>query len=114
MMLEISNFQQYEDILKNTHKHNKQYVFIDFYADWCGPCNTIAPTIHKWSKKYDKNTIYYKIDVDNSKLNKIIKFFKIMCMPTFVKFDRTDPDNYLQIKGITDKEAIENMMKKFN
>jgi len=113
-MLEISTFQQYDDILNNTQKHNKQYVFIDFYADWCRPCKTIAPFIHKLSEKYNKNTVYCKIDVDNSKLNKIMKLFKISCMPTFVMFDKTDPDNYLQIKGAGNKESIENMVQKYN
>jgi len=88
-------------------------MFIDFYADWCGPCNTIAPIVHKWSKKYNKNTVYYKIDIDNLKLNKIIKFFKIECMPTFIMFDITDPVNYLKIKG-ANKKSIDTMMKKHN
>ena len=113
-MLEIKTLQEYDDILDNTHKHNKQYMFINFYANWCGPCTTISPLIYKWSKKYNKNTVYYKIDVDNSKLNKIIKLFKINCMPTFVIFDKIDPVNYLKIRGAANKESIENMMKKYN
>ena len=36
-MQEITGLQEYGDILKNTQKHDKQYVFIYFYADWCGP-----------------------------------------------------------------------------
>nr|QBK88694.1 MAG: thioredoxin [Mimivirus LCMiAC01] len=112
-MQEITSSQQYDDILKNTHEHNKKFVFIDFYATWCGPCKTIAPSIHEWSKQYNKNTLYCQIDVDNSKIFKIIKFFKIKCMPTFVIFDRTDPFSYEKIEGAK-SSAIENMMKEYN
>jgi len=109
-MKKIVNLQQYEDILKNI---KKQYIFIYFYVDWCHrPCKTIIPSIKKWIKKYNQNTIYYKIDVDNKKLDQIIEFFKIGNVPIFVIFDKTDPINYL--KRTADKKTIENMIKKYN
>jgi thioredoxin 1 len=39
---------------------------VDFYADWCGPCRMLAPTIKKLANKYDGKAKIIKIDVDKN------------------------------------------------
>src|SRR5947199_389365 len=41
-------------------------VFVDFYADWCGPCNMIAPTIEALSEEYDGKVKFVKVHVERS------------------------------------------------
>ncbi|MBI1184834.1 thioredoxin [bacterium] len=40
-------------------------VMVDFWAQWCGPCLMIAPTVEELAKEYDGKVIIGKLDVDN-------------------------------------------------
>jgi len=46
------------DIMKN------KVVFIDFWADWCGPCKAIAPIYEAVAKKYEGKATFVKCNVD--------------------------------------------------
>jgi thioredoxin 1 len=37
---------------------------VDFYADWCGPCQMMKPTFEKVSKEF-KEVNFFKVNVDN-------------------------------------------------
>ena len=39
-------------------------VLIDFYADWCGPCKSLAPVLEQLSEEYDGKVDIYKIDTE--------------------------------------------------
>jgi thioredoxin 1 len=42
-------------------------VVLDFYADWCGPCRVLAPTMESLAEEYKKKAIFYRINIDQSK-----------------------------------------------
>ena len=42
-------------------------IIIDFYADWCGPCQRIAPVIEQLASQY-KDISFYKIDTQAQEL----------------------------------------------
>lgn len=68
-------------------KTNKEWVFagdkpavIDFYADWCGPCKKLSPSIEALAKKYAGKIRVYKVNVDEQQA--IAGAFGIQSIPT--------------------------------
>lgn len=63
--------------------HTNQYVFVDFYADWCGPCKRFAPTLEKLSEQYT-SVIFLKVNCDECQ--EVADRYKIRSLPTFHMF----------------------------
>jgi len=55
---------------------------IDFYADWCGPCKTIAPILEDLAKEYDGQIYIYKIDTE--KEQELAAAFGIRSIPSIL------------------------------
>jgi thioredoxin 1 len=60
----------------------KTPAIIDFYADWCGPCKAVAPTLEQLSVEYENKVVIYKIDTD--KEVELSQLFGIQSIPTFL------------------------------
>jgi thioredoxin 1 len=57
-------------------------AIIDFYADWCGPCKSIAPVLEELSEQYKDDILIYKIDTD--KEMELSSLFGIQSIPTLL------------------------------
>jgi len=64
-------------------------VLIDFYADWCGPCKTVAPEIEALSRELEGKAKFVKVNIDQSK--RLAAAMRVQAVPTFMVFFRGRP-----------------------
>lgn len=60
-MLHQVNKENFESVLKDN-----EVVLLDFYADWCGPCKALHPTLEQVAKEFDQTVHIAKVNVDKS------------------------------------------------
>jgi thioredoxin 1 len=59
-------------------------VFVDFYADWCGPCKMLAPRVSRLADEFKGRAIVGKLDVDANP--ETVEKYGIMSVPTVMIF----------------------------
>ena len=62
----------------------KGFALVDFFADWCMPCITMAPIIDELSEKFKGKIKFAKINVDENQ--ELAQKFSVMSIPNFVLF----------------------------
>ena len=59
-------------------------VMVDFYADWCGPCKIVEPTMEALSGEYSGKVKFVKVNVDH---NQVVSMkYEIISIPTAILF----------------------------
>ena len=61
----------------------KGVVFVDFYAEWCGPCKMTSPIIEELSQEM-KGLSFVQIDVDQNQ--DLATKYSVFSIPTFMIF----------------------------
>ena len=59
-------------------------VLVDFWAPWCGPCQTIAPVLNEIAETESEKVTVAKVNVDNQQ--QIASKLKVKSIPTLVMF----------------------------
>ncbi|MEK6477640.1 thioredoxin [Catalinimonas sp. 4WD22] len=59
-------------------------VLVDFYATWCGPCQTLSPIVQEVSKELGDQVKVIKVDVDKNPA--AAQQFQIRSVPTLMIF----------------------------
>lgn len=73
-MKTIKNNNDYEALMDQGKP-----VLLDFYADWCGPCQTLLPTVDKLSKEFEGKVEIQKVNVDQN--SELAKKFEVRSIP---------------------------------
>ena len=79
-VIHLSNGEFDTEVLKSNVP-----VLVDFYADWCGPCHAIAPTIEALSNEFAGKVKFAKVDVDANQ--EVASRYEIMSIPTIMLFE---------------------------
>jgi thioredoxin 1 len=59
-------------------------VFVDFWAEWCGPCRTVAPSVKQLAEELKDHLTVIKVNVDEKPA--IAAQYGIQSIPTFMIF----------------------------
>ncbi|HYN13702.1 MAG TPA: thioredoxin TrxA [Burkholderiales bacterium] len=59
-------------------------VLVDYWAEWCGPCKSIAPILDELAKEYEGRLVIAKINVDENQ--QVPAKFGIRGIPTLMLF----------------------------
>lgn len=77
-------------------------VFVDFYADWCGPCKMMIPVVEELAKELEGRVKVGKLNVDENP-NTASKF-RVMSIPTFILIK--DGEMKMNVMGAMSKQEL--------
>jgi len=81
-------------------------VLIDFYADWCGPCKSLAPRLEKFAEAHQDKVKVVKINVDESP--QLAAAFGVRSIPTLVT--KKEGAAIYMVTGAVPNEILEKLV----
>ena len=82
---------------------SKQPVLVDFWAEWCGPCKAIAPSLEELSEEMGSKLKIVKINVDENP--SISQTYSIRSIPALMIFK--DGEKISEKMGALPKSALQ-------
>ena len=93
---------------ENTVNHTPQPVLVDFWAEWCGPCRRLAPTVDAIAAEFQGRATVAKLNVDENP--DVPGRFAIRGIPTLLLFKNGELAESLV--GLAPKEDIAKMIER--
>lgn len=98
------NEENFDSVVMNSDKP----VLVDFWAEWCGPCKMLTPTIEALAEEYKDSSSIVKINVDDSPA--IATKYGIRSIPSILLFNNGDVVE--QRVGAVSKDELAGMLDK--
>ncbi|AHJ31204.1 thioredoxin [Nodularia spumigena] len=98
-------FNSFEEMLSGSDVP----VLVDFYADWCGPCQMIVPILEQVNAQLQNSVRIVKIDTE--KYSALASQYQINALPTLVLFKQGQPVE--KIEGVMQAEQLVQHLKNF-
>jgi thioredoxin 1 len=81
----LEDFQS--SVLQHSHKTP---ILVDFWADWCAPCISIAPVLNRVVESFQGQVLLAKLDVDEGENMKLAGRYKVRGFPTIILFHHAE------------------------
>jgi len=81
-------------------------VFVDFWAEWCGPCRMVGPVVEELATDYDGKVKFVKVNVDEA--NELASKYNVFSIPTLILLNKGEIIS--QQVGAASKESYKNMI----
>jgi len=81
-------------------------VFVDFWAEWCGPCRMVGPVVEELANDYDGKVKFVKVNVDEA--NELASKYNVFSIPTLILLNKGEIIS--QQVGAASKESYKNMI----
>jgi thioredoxin 1 len=79
------------DVTESTFEHevaaSERRVLVDFWAEWCGPCHAVAPTLDRIADERDLKLVKVNIDEEQG----LAQRFGVMSIPMMILFENGEP-----------------------
>jgi thioredoxin 1 len=86
--------------------NSEKPVLVDFYADWCGPCQMLGPILKEVKDTLGDRISIIKINVDNNQ--ELANHYRVKGVPTMMLFQ--DGKQLWRQSGVVSKIEIVNMI----
>ena len=103
-MKEIKDVKAFNEVISQDKP-----VLLDFYADWCGPCRMLLPTVEKLAEKYENDFEVRKINVDKNP--QLAQQFQVRSIPAL--FVLKDKKVEKALVGLQSEHALEKVMQEY-
>lgn len=90
---------------ENTINDN-EIVLVDFFADWCGPCKMLHPTLEELANDFDGKAIISKVNVDSNQ--ELAAQFDVRSIPALFFFKNGELVG--RQNGLQSKTALTNQL----
>lgn len=84
-------------------------VLVDFFAEWCGPCKTMAPILKEVKSELGDTVSIIKVDVDQSP--GAAQAYQVQGVPTLILFKNGKA--LWRQSGVVPKAGLVGIIKKF-
>ncbi len=91
-----------EDVLAS-----QKPVLVDFYADWCGPCQMMAPVVEQLAEVYSDTVTIGKLNVDENM--GIALEYGVASIPTLILFVKGEEAG--RLIGVQSSADVENLLE---
>lgn len=104
-MKEIKNVADFKSVIESGKP-----VLLDFYANWCGPCRALLPTVEKLAEAHADNFEIVKVNVDHNR--ELAQHFGVRSIPAlfFVK----DGEVKESLVGVQTESVLESKIQQYS
>ncbi|MBI2005957.1 MAG: thioredoxin [Nitrosopumilaceae archaeon] len=100
----ISDAKSWETTVMNS----SHPVFVDFWAEWCGPCRMVSPVVEELANEFEGKVNFVKVNVDEA--NELASKYNVFSIPTLAIFNKGQI--IAQQVGAASKDSYKKMIER--